>query len=906
MAATVHAQARSAKGPPTLDPVSQDPPGRDPAAPNGGPLPADTLALISAVLANAPFGFALVDTDLRYLHINEPLAALNALPAEEHRGKRPADISPELDTLVRPLLERVLTTGASVLDVEFSAVPPGDVTRHDWLFNAYPVRGLDGELIGIAAAVIDVTERRRNLERLEAQARHLAAVVEIGMAALSGTSVRRLVPAALAAVRDVVGGDRVGLLRSESGGEEFVLEAADPVDPDRTGQVVVRRGDRSLAGQALASRSAIVSNDTDADDRFDTTPLAGDMSVRSAVAVLIPGGHEPFGVLAAYYRATREITDDEVKFIQAIANVIGTAVERRRTERALETSNARLQMAQEAGRMGVWEWDLRTNEIVWSEALEHLWGLPSGGYDGTYESFKSMVHPDDADRVEDAVSGALTAGSYELEHRIRRADTNELRWIVARGDVIRDESGAPVRLIGINVDITERKVVEEERYSLLRAEQEARAAAERSREQLTFLSEATAALSASLDYKETLQAVTRLAVPEYADICIVDLLEVGKLTTVAVAHADPSAEERVWELRRRFPAAAADDDPTRETLRYAQPLLFTDMPAEVLAAMAVNDEHLDLLLGLDVRSGIIVPLIARGRVLGTLSLVRTSASEAFEGVDDQTLVMELGRRAALAIDNARLYAEAEQTGDRFRRMAETLQSSLLPPELPKIPGIDVAAIYRAAAAGTTVGGDFYDVFALTDRGWGVVIGDVQGKGTEAATVTGLARHTIRTAAMRRNPTGSLDVLNQALLQGEEHDNRFCTVLFGQLEPSAEGGHIDLASGGHPPALLRRADGTVEAIGGGGTLLGVIANITINTASADLRPGDAMVLYTDGVTEARGEAGEFGEQGLAETLAASDATTAAGLATAVEQAVTEFSGGHFRDDIAILVVRAEAA
>ena len=887
--------------------MSQDPPGRGPSTSIESPLPADTLALISAVLANAPFGFALVDTELRYLHVNEPLAALNARTPEEHRGLRPADISPALEALVGPLMRQVLSSGQSVVDHEFSAVAPGDGTRHDWLFNVYPVHDAEQSLLGLAVAVIDVTDRRRNLERLEAQARHLTTVVEIGMAALGGTPVRHLVPAAVAAVRAVVGGDRVALLRSESGGDEFVLESVDPVDAGPVGTVVVRRGDRSLAGQALADEAPIVSSDTQSDDRFDTTPLAGDMPVRSAVAVLIPGGDEPFGVLAMYSRQQRDINADEVTFIQAIANVIGTAVERRRTERALETSNTRLQMAQEAGRMGVWEWDLRADEIVWSEALEHLWGLPTGGFDGRFESFRTMVHPDDLTRVEDAVNGALTSGSYELEHRILRADTGELRWIVARGDLIRDEGGTPVRLIGINVDITERKVVEEERYSLLRAEQAARAAAERSREQLTFLSEATAALSASLDYTETLQAVTRLAVPEYADICIVDLLEVDQLTTVAVAHADPSAEQRIWDLRRRFPAAVADDDPTRETLRYAQPLLFTDMPAEVLAAMAVNDEHLDLLLALEVRSGIIVPLIARGRVLGTLSLIRMQDREPFDGVDDQTLVMELGRRAALAIDNARLYAEAEQTGNRFRRMAETLQASLLPPELPTIPGIDLAAIYRAAAAGTTVGGDFYDVFALTDRGWGVVIGDVQGKGTEAATVTGIARHTIRTAAMRRNPAGSLDVLNQALLQGEEHDNRFCTVLFGQLEPAAEGGaHIEFASGGHPPALLRRSDGTVEAISGWGTLLGVIANITIQTAATELRPGDAMVLYTDGVTEARGGADEFGEERLIDTLAASTATTAAGLADDVVQAVTDFSSGHFRDDIAILVVRAESA
>jgi PAS domain S-box-containing protein len=739
--------------------------------------------------------------------------------------------------------------------------------------------------------------------RLQAQARQQGVVVDLGMAALRGDSVGALIAAALAAVRETLGMDKAAVLRSDAAGSQYVLQAVDPPDPVGTEPVIVKEGDRSITGQTLSSGQPIVTSDAEADPRFDSIPSAGSLRVCSAITVIISGPVGPFGVLGVFHSERRDITDDEVRFVKAVANVLGAAVERRRTERALETSDARLRMAQEAGRMGVWEWDLKADQIIWSDALEHLYGMATGAFDGSMDAFKQRVHPDDVARVEDALRTALRSGGYEAEHRIVRADNDEVRWIVSRADLIRDEAGQPVRMVGINVDITERKVVEEERFSLLRAEQAARAAAERAHERLSFLSEATGLLSASLDYKETLQGVTRLAVPQYADLCIIDLLESGRLTTVALAHADPAVEPRLWDQRRRYPPATAPDDPIRETMRYGQPLMFSDMSAGVLAAMAVDGRHLEQLQQLHIGSGIIVPLMARGRVLGTLSLFRSAGQEPFDSADDQTLATELARRTALAIDNARLYAEASRTGERFRRMAETLQASLLPPNLPVIPGVDLDAKYRAAAAGTSVGGDFYDVFALGERGWGIVIGDVQGKGTEAATVTGIARHTIRTAAMRRNPAGSLHVLNEALLRGEEHGDRFCTVLYGELDVVDGAVRIELASGGHPPALLRRADGSIEPVGGSGSLMGVIENLSLNLAQAELAPGDALVFYTDGVTEARGPAGEYGEQRLIDVIAASGAASAQDITAAIVRSVTAFSQGQFRDDIALLVVRA---
>ena len=858
--------------------------------------------MLEAVLAQAPFGFAVFDTELRYLHVNDVLAALNGRPAAEHRGLRLHDIAPELEGLVGPLLRNVLTTRTAISGMEFDVPSPVTSKTHHFVLNAYPVPSPDGGLLGVAAAVVDVSEQRRAHDQMEALARQQGAVVELGLEALRGASLQTLVTAALRSLRDVLDVDQAAVVRAEGNGR-FGLYAVEPARPLESMDPVIP-GDRSQAGQTLACGQPTVMPDRATETRFDSFIGGVGLDVRSSIAAVVPGVEGPFGVLGVYDEQPREISDDAVQFVQAVAAVIGTAVERRRTERELEASNSRLRMAQEAGRMGAWEWDLRLDRIIWSEALEHLYGLATGEFDGTYEMFKTFVHPEDAARTDALLDEVLLAGAYENEHRIVRADTGDVRWIHARGEVIRDDRGTAVRMVGINIDITERKAVEEARAAALEAEQAARADAEQARERLTFLAEATAALSVSLDYAETLQAVTRLAVPGIGDLCVVDLMENGQLSSVAVAHSDPAAEELVWELRRAHPDARDRSDPTKAVLHSGRTMVIESLTDEMLADMAVDETHLAKLRQLDIRSAVLVPLVARGRVLGLLGLGRHSGRPGFTSGDDAALLTEVGRRAALAIDNARLFAEVSRTGERFRRMAETLQASLLPPTLPSVPGADLAATYRPAAAGATVGGDFYDVFPRADGAWGVVIGDVQGKGTEAASLTALARHTLRTAAIRRDPVGALHILNEMLVSSEAHQDRFCTVLYGELRTSSEGLRVTFASGGHPPALLRRASsGTVELVGGAGSLMGVFDTPTVSTERVTMYPGDVLVLYTDGVTEARGDAGEFGEDGLVKLIASTHADSAQAYVAAVEAAVAAFTDGRLRDDLAVMAIRA---
>ena len=246
--------------------------------------------------------------------------------------------------------------------------------------------------------------------------------------------------------------------------------------------------------------------------------------------------------------------------------------------------------------------------------------------------------------------------------------------------------------------------------------------------------------------------------------------------------------------------------------------------------------------------------------------------------------------------------------ERAAVLSATLQQTFVPPAHPMVPGLDVAGVYRPAGAGDEVGGDFYDVFATAVDDWGVVVGDVCGKGAEAAVVTALARYTARATAMQEaNPSYVLGALNTALLAGES--GRFCTVAYARLRRAgATVWELTVSVGGHPLPLVVSSDGAVRSVGRPGSLLGVLADDDLLAPTDEttvLGPGEAVVLFTDGVTEARGAADDFfGEHRLRRLLAASagEGLDAAGLAGQVVEEVLAFQGGVARDDIAVVVLR----
>jgi PAS domain S-box-containing protein len=590
------------------------------------------------------------------------------------------------------------------------------------------------------------------------------------------------------------------------------------------------------------------------------------------------------------------VHDDEGKLTNFVG-VQNDITESRRAEEVLKGSEDRLRLAVESTGLGTWDFDPLTGELNWDERCKAVFGLPpDAGVD--YEVFLAGLHPDDRERTHAAVQLALDpegGGQFNTEYRTVGLEDGAERWVAARGQAFFDDGGRAQRFIGTVLDITERKRADEERDLLLAREQLARVEAVRARRRLALLAAAATTLSASLDYEATLEGIAHLVVPELADWCLVDVLEEdGSVKQLAAAHADPAREGLLRELLRyrRF----GEDAPgtVARVLRTGRSVLVPEASDALLSERATGEEHLEALKRLEVRSFMSVPLLARGRTLGAVTLV-SSDPERLYGDEDLALAEGLAYRCALAVDNARLYRERSH-------IARTLQRSLLP-RLPEAPGVEVGVEYLPMGEENEVGGDFYDLVETQEGRRLAVIGDVCGKGAAAAAVTALTRYTIKAVAMRQDePAAVLRALNEAMLR-QLGDNQFCTVACARLSVVPGGLALEVARGGHPPPLVVRADGAVEAVMPQGRALGVFLDPRLTVREVRLGPGDAAVFYTDGITEARGPDGSFfGEERLHALLRSCATLDAQAIAERLKNVTLEYGEGSPRDDLAVLVLR----
>ncbi len=423
---------------------------------------------------------------------------------------------------------------------------------------------------------------------------------------------------------------------------------------------------------------------------------------------------------------------------------------------------------------------------------------------------------------------------------------------------------------------------------------------------LSFLVEASDLLAGTLDRDQTLALMAQMTVPTLATWCAVytiadqasdpylsyvlhedeEFIDGIKSLLSKIAPPDPvpTPGARVWAA----PAAAAHDAALRSSMRS---LGLTGGPTHQVAsgigptlatASAVGGET------------VVLPLVARNRVIGMLTLGKPTDEHFRQEILE--LAEDLSRRAALALDNARLYSERTA-------ISQALQRSLLPPELPEIDGVEVEVIYRAAGEGNEVGGDFYDVFPISDGAYGFAIGDVCGTGPNAAAVTGLARHALRLLA-REGLSGPavLERLNSAILD-EGARSRFLTLLYGEMRPQEDGSaELKVVCAGHPLPLRLRQDGTVEAAAEPQPLLGVMEDLELYEQTVTLDPGDVLLCVTDGVTERREGTRMLGDDGLADVLTTCTGLTAGAVAARIMRAVERFASDAPSDDMAILAMR----
>ena len=474
-----------------------------------------------------------------------------------------------------------------------------------------------------------------------------------------------------------------------------------------------------LVGEALRPRAAAIMGELAAGQEW-----RGDFVLRhrDGVPVRVAVVSRPIFGADGTVRGTVSVSED--------------VTDRRRLERESDEANQRLELALAAGGLGTWQWDLASGEVVWDASLEALYGLEPGSFDGTFEAYRTSLHPDDVDAVLATVQDAIaTRQRYTVHHRIVWPD-GSIHWLQGKGQVTVDDDGRPTGTIGCVVDVTEQLQAAEERERSVAAALEAAAQDRLSTERLLFMARVNEVLAGASTSEDVMRSVAQVAVPTLGEWCGVFVLpENGsRIPDVAIGHHDPDMVEYAKELGRRFPYDPDFPTGVPNVIRTGTSEFLPEIDDDMIEQAEATDDARAVVRNLRLRSAMAVPMLKRGSVIGAIQLVNTDAGRVYTD-RDLVLAEAVAGRVASTLENRRLAA-------RQREIATTLQASLLPDALPAIDGLDVTVRYWAAGEGTEVGGDFYDAFAVGDH-WAVVIGDVCGTGPQAAAMTGLARHTIR-------------------------------------------------------------------------------------------------------------------------------------------------------------------
>jgi PAS domain S-box-containing protein len=470
---------------------------------------------------------------------------------------------------------------------------------------------------------------------------------------------------------------------------------------------------------------------------------------------------------------------------------------------------------------------------------------------------------------------------------------------VKRGERVETYETERIRKDGVRIDVSLTvSPIEHPERGIVGASVIARdiTAEKRRRRAQEFLVAATRGLDASLDFDQTARTIVATAVPDLAELCVIDLVRRdGWLGDSIVGAANPAAAAVLEKIRRGSPLDPRGEHPVAQVLRTGQPMVWRDLTSpDVIEAVVQNDEHQRLIEETGYQSAAVAPLVARGVTLGALSFLHTSTDMRYDANDLQ-LLAELADRAALALDNARLYEERD-------RVAQNLQRGLRPPEPPFVPGLDVAVSFDAYGEGIEIGGDLYDILPTDDGCW-IMIGDVTGKGSAAAGVSVALRHSMRGLARQIDEPGELLAqLNEMLLEGRSL-NDYATALLLRLRRGSEGWRLSLATAGHPPAIHIKKDGPAQL--GGGTVLGAWANSPLGQHEGELLPTETLVLATDGWFDAGPPETHLGPDALAALAYSFADLDLAEMTECLRQDAISRSGGPLRDDMVVLTVRPEA-
>ena len=656
--------------------------------------------------------------------------------------------------------------------------------------------------------------------------------------------------------------------------------------------------DDGLPGRVWATAKVVWYADLGEPSGYLRWASAAEAGLRSAVGIPLLAHGQLLGVAELVSDETLTEDTELSGVLEGLGRQVGGLLERAYADAALAESDARKAAVLEASLDAILTGDATGRIIEANRAATDLLGWLPDEIVGR--------------RVGDVLVPPELRERHEAGLR-RFAEHGESRFVGTRFEteaLHRDGTRIPVELAVNRVrlpgppvltvfvrDLRERRQIEEERARLLASETAARLSAQAAWSKLRLVSDVSEMLARLFTYPEAFERLAERTVLDIADICLVDIAdERGAITRVAARHRDPGLQPLVDRLKDEFVPREPSAHPAPHVIKSGMTQFSPVMSEDFLRATCVSEEHYRIVRRLGFQSYITVPLAAREQVLGALTLISTDPARRYDR-EDVAVAEELARRAAVRIDNARLYQERD-------RVAHILQQGLLPRMLPQVPRLELAARYFPAGEGLEAGGDFYDVFSAGDDRWALVIGDVCGKGPEAAAGMGLARPALRALARAyRSPSRLLRALNQELLD-QVAANRFVTVAYVQAQPRKDSGlTLTACLGGHAPALLAGAGGRVRDIGLTGTLLGIVPKVSLSEQRTHMRKGDLLLLYTDGLADEPGAPAPFTHDDLRALLARMAGASAERVADEIEQQLRERRrGSRWADDVAYLVAR----
>jgi GAF domain-containing protein len=606
--------------------------------------------------------------------------------------------------------------------------------------------------------------------------------------------------------------------------------------------------------------------------------------IRALAFIPLVSAGRLLGKCMVYFDQPHPYSQREVEVAQAIAAQVAFAIDRRRLETQLRLAAEALTATLDAVTDGITVQAPDGTLLFANRGAASMLGYASPGElvgaspGAIMERFKVFDEAGNPLPLNELPGRRALQGIDAPERLVRyqACDEPDERWSLVSARPVFTEDGVVRFVVNVFRDVT--------------ARQRTLRALHQSERRLAFLADTSRRLiGAAVDYSSVLERVAELFVPALADACTVrEIAPDGTVRRVASRSSD-AFDSAAVERYLRLPDPFADGQVLAKLLR-GETIFLPDVDVGELMAPDADPEFVDVVERLRLQSLLIVPLTARGETVGVVSLVTAAGGRRYD-TSDVGLVEEVARRAGLAVENARLFEERST-------VATTLQRALLPPALPPIPGIELAARYKAAAS--EIGGDFYDVVPVGPSRWVIVVGDVSGKGIEAASLTAMVRYTLRAfAASATRPSELLAQLNDALLP-QLPPERFCTVACVVLDTGHGTARLCISLGGHPRPLLATPDGIVGAVGRAGTLLGTLPEPQFEDDEIELRPGESLVVFTDGCL---GELPtRIDEDRLAAVLQASAraGAGAAALAEAVEAAAR--AEVVHTDDLTVLVCR----